>query len=793
MTAVRTLPRRYLALGLISAGMLAFEVSLSRLFAVQQFHHFAFMVVSLAVLGVSASGLALTLLPRQPPLSSLAAGFSLAVVGAYWVINQIPFDSYAIAWDRSQVWILLLYFTAAAVPFLIAGWAAGLSLAQAGTGAHRPYAVVFLGSGLGAPAALLVHGMGGSLAAVALAAGLGALAMLAAAGTARRRLAAFGWSLAILASAILRPVALEPTLSPYKPLALARHSAGARQSLTGWDPVSRLDAVEGGGTHVFPGMSLRPGGLVPAQVGLFLDADGPLPLTAIDPTSEEAVDLAARMPSDLAHQLRPGAHTLLLDPGGGLEAQLALARGATGVTVPSDDRLVVRALDGPYAQWVSDLLGDPRLTLHPRSSRGVLAASEGEYDLVQFALTDAYRPVTSGAFSLNEEYGLTLESLRAAYRALGPDGVLFLPRWLGTPPSESARAWATILAALEAEGVSEPDALLVAFREIRSAGILVGARPWTENELAVVREFLRVNEFDPIFLPGWRSEEINRRNRLPEPVYHQLFLALLTDRQETIETHDFRLAPTSDDRPFFFHFFRWRQTPAVLATLGQQMEPFGGSGYLVLLALLALMAFLALPLMVVPLVAARRRTGGGGPGWRTTAYFGALGAGYLLVEVPLISRLTLLLDRPAYSLATVLFTLMLASGLGSLLSPRANLARALGALVLVLVGTTALLPIVIRLALPLPLIARLALAVGLLLPAGTLMGIPFAAGLARLERAAPGLIPWAWGLNGAVSGLAGVTAALMALDWGFTAVLSVGAAAYALAFLTVPGKRGGSP
>lgn len=788
MTAAPASLRSYLALSLVSAGMLAFEVSLTRLFAVQQFHHFAFMVVSLAVLGVGASGLALTLLPRQPPFSALAGGFSLAVVGAYGLINQLPFDSYAIAWDRSQVWVLLLYFTAAALPFLVAGWAAGLSLAVAGEGAHRPYAAVFIGSGLGAPAALLAHGAGGSLAGVGLAAGFGALAAALAAESWSWRMAPIGWGLAVLMAILVRPVALEPTLSPYKPLAIARRSAGAKVTAREWDAVSRLDAVEGGGTHAFPGMSLRPGGRVPPQVGLFLDADGPLPLTAIDRASPEAVDLAARMPSELAHRLRPGARTLLLDPGGGLEAQLALARGAAQVTMPSDRPLVVDALAGPYSPWVDDLLGDPRLTLQPRSSRGVLASSEGAFDLVQFALSDAYRPVTSGAFSLNEDYNLTLESLQAAYRALGPEGELFLPRWLGTPPSQSARAWSLVLTMLEAEGVSDPGGRLIAFREIRSAGILVGVQPWTEAELSVARDFFQENGFDPIYLPDWRPGEINQHNRLPEPVYHRMFLGLLADRPGAIADYGFRLGAPTDDRPYFFHFFRWRQTPEVLATLGQQMEPFGGSGYLVLLALLTLMGLLALPLMIVPLVAIRRRRGASGPGRRMTGYFAALGAGYLLVEVPLISRLTLLLDRPAYSLALVLFTLMLASGLGSLLSPRIRLRRVLAALVIVLAGTGALLPVMVSLALPLSLAARLALAVVLLLPAGVLMGIPFAAGLARLERSAPGLIPWAWGLNGAVSGLSGVLAALVALDAGFTVVLALGAAAYGVAFLTVPSR-----
>ncbi len=294
-----------------------------------------------------------------------------------------------------------------------------------------------------------------------------------------------------------------------------------------------------------------------------------------------------------------------------------------------------------------------------------------------------------------------------------------------------------------------------------------------------------------MFLPDLRETEVNQQNRLPEPVYHRLFRDLAERRQETVREYEFRLEPATDDRPYFFHFFRWRQTPEVVATLGLQMQPFGGSGYLVLLALLALMLLLALPLMAVPLVALRRRGMQVGD-VRTTAYFGALGAGYLLVEIPFISRLTLLLDRPAVALATVLFTIMACSGLGSLLSPRIGLRRALAGLLVTLVGTLLLLPWVVSAALPLGLVPRLLIAVALLLPAGTLMGVPFAAGLSRLERSSPGSIPWAWGVNGATSGLGGVLAAVVGLDWGLTAVLALGAGAYAVALLTMPRLNSGS-
>jgi hypothetical protein len=140
-----------------------------------------------------------------------------------------------------------------------------------------------------------------------------------------------------------------------------------------------------------------------------------------------------------------------------------------------------------------------------------------------------------------------------------------------------------------------------------------------------------------------------------------------------------------------------------------------------------------------------------------------------------------LLDRPSLALAAVLFSLLLASGGGSLLSRRIPLRLALASLVICIGLTALVLPALIRIALPLPFPIRLGIAAAIIAPAGFLMGIPFAAGLRRLEQDRPGLIPWAWAVNGAVSGVGGVLTALIALDWGQTAALGLGAIAYAVA------------
>jgi len=110
---------------LISAATLLLELALLRIFAVQQFYHFAFMAISLALLGAGASGSLLSVWRRRLTPAVLSLAFALSTILAYLVINASPFDSFSIAWDSRQILYLAIYFLAAAVPFLFAGLLVG--------------------------------------------------------------------------------------------------------------------------------------------------------------------------------------------------------------------------------------------------------------------------------------------------------------------------------------------------------------------------------------------------------------------------------------------------------------------------------------------------------------------------------------------------------------------------------------------------------------------------------------------------------------------------------------------
>jgi hypothetical protein len=247
--------------------------------------------------------------------------------------------------------------------------------------------------------------------------------------------------------------------------------------------------------------------------------------------------------------------------------------------------------------------------------------------------------------------------------------------------------------------------------------------------------------------------------------------------------------PPDDDRPFFFHFFKWEQTGTVLALLGKTWEPFGGSGYLILLALLVLVVALSVALVLVPIVVIRRRQRRGlaePGGWgRPAVYFAGLGLGFLLVEVALVQRSIVFLDHPAQAFAVVLFGLLSSSGIGSVLSARLPWRPVLAALAVAIAVYPWLLSGAFSAFLGQALPVRVLVTLALLAPLGLLMGVPFPRGLRALGETRPSWIPLAWGVNGFASVASSVLAAIIALSWGFTAVFAGAALAYLVALAAV--------
>lgn len=780
-------------IGLFSAAVLLFQVTLTRLFSIAQFYHFAFLVVSLALLGFGASGSLLVVWPRLRALGwrpIYALLFAPATVLAYVILNRWSFDSYAIAWDRDQVWRLVANLFFLAVPFTFAGALIGAFLSDHDLPVGRVYGANMIGSAVGSAAAPLLLAMVGDERLIMLCVGLAALSALLLIRAPLRYtpiVTILGGAilLASIIGAIAPPAALEIQPSPYKALSYFRRNPDATLEAPRYNAYSRLDVVHSPTIHSAPGLSMMYFNPPPPEIGLLLDGDNLLPVVQAEAAPRE---FAASMPAAVALRLYDNPDVLILGAGGGMDVGVALANEAGSVVAVEPNSLVVDALRGNLRAW-SGFLDDPRVQLEHAEIRTYVQQSDRQFEIVQLALTDAYRPVTSGAFTLTENYSLTVEAFEAYLDRLDRGGILLVTRWLQNPPSEELRTLGIILAALD----GDPTRQIVAFRTFQTMTFMVKTEPFTDDEMTFVLGEAERLKYDMVLGPNLPPEAINRYARLETPVYHLTFTALLNvaDRDMFYDDYAFEVRPPTDDHPFFFHYFKWRQTPTILENLGRTWQPFGGSGYFVLVALLvfatvAALLFIVLPVALQPRFRAAMREATAHRSARVLIYFASLGLSYLLIEVATIQQFVLILGQPTLAIAAVLGTLLLFSGIGSMLSDRVPWAPALAALALL----TLLWPRLINglggglLALSLPM--RLPLSLLVLAPLGFLMGIPFARGMDATRRSAPALVPWGWAINGGASVISAVCAALLALSLGFTGVLLIGGGLYVLAWISRP-------
>lgn len=795
-----------LAVSMLSAAALAYEVLLTRLLAIVQWHHFAYMIISVALLGYGAAGTTVTLLrerlvPRTHTVFATGAAlFGVLAVASFLVAERLPFNALEFLWDARQAGRLAALYALLLVPFYCAAIALCTAFTRYAEEAPRLYSFDILGAAagsLGVIAALfLFHPM--TALKVAGAAGIAAALLARHAGGRGADPVSLGL-LAFAVGVLALPgdrLALVP--SPYKDLSQALQVSGARTVAERSSPLGLVTVVESPAVpfrHA-PGLSLAAPAGPPEQLGVFTDGNG---FSAIDRFAGEraAIVYLDWLPSALPYHLLREPSVLVLGSGAGSDVLQAWYHGARPITAVELNPDVVELVQQDFAAFSGRPYALPGVAVHVGEARGFVAASDTRYDLIQVALLDAFGAASAGLYALSESYLYTVEALQLYLRHLAPGGYLAITRWVTLPPRDLLKLFATAVTALERSGAADPAARLALVRGMRTATLLVKNGPFTQDEIARIKVFARGRAFDTAYFPGIGADEGERFNRLDRPYFAEATRALLgPERDAWIDRYKFTIAPATDDRPYFHRFFKWSSLQELLRMKERGALPLVEWGYPVLVATLAQALALSVVLILLPLALARRapqaekRIGG----LRVAAYFAAVGSAFMFLEIAFIQKLVLFLSHPLYAVAVALAGFLFFAGLGSRLAAQLTTAGHRRAVRLALAVIVAI-GVVYLLALPgfLPRLmgwpdaAKVTLALILIAPLGLPMGFPFPIGLAVTHRAAPRLVPWAWGVNAFASVLAAILATLAAMHVGFNAVVLAALALYAAAAALLPG------
>ncbi|GLC92809.1 hypothetical protein Tamer19_22170 [Cupriavidus sp. TA19] len=797
-----------LALALLSAAALGYEILLMRLLSIILWHHFAYMMISVALLGYGAAG-ALVALARQALLRhfmpAFAAGallFGAGTMACFAIAQQVAFNPLEILWEPSQPLRLLLLYLLLFVPFFCAATSVCLVFSRFNAQVHRVYSFDILGAGLGCL---------GIIVALFALSPVGALRLVSATGMAAAALASMEcrwhrpWLPALLLVAALVPaavpqewIALRP--SEYKELSQLLRIGDARVVAQRSSPLGLVTVVESPSIPLrhAPGLSLNARTEPPPQLAVLTDGDGLSALNRYDGRREPLAylgDLTSALPFHLLRNPR----VLVLGSGAGADVLQAIWHHASAVDAVELNPQVIELVQGRFAAFSGKPYSAPGVRVFTGEARGFLAASKDRYDLIQVALLDSFSTSSAGLYALSESYLYTVEAFQGYLRHLRPGGMLAITRWVTLPPRDIPKLFATAVAAMEGMDVPAPARRLVLIRGWKTATLLVKNGEFDAAELAALQAFCRARSFDVEYFPGIQPGQANRYNVLDKPYFFETARALLgPDRARFLSEYKFDVRPATDDKPYFFHFFKWRTLPELLALKSQGGLPLLEWGYPVLVATLLQATAAALLLIVVPLRILRRRTpvatgGSQRPhAWRVGFYFLAVGVGFMFVEIAFIQKFILFLSHPLYAVAVVLCAFLCFAGLGSRYSQRLP-SRDGRQVMLAVAGIWAIsllylagLPALFRLLIALPDPARIAVAVLLIAPLAFLMGMPFPLGLDRIAARDEALVPWAWGINACASVVAAVLATLVAIHAGFTVVILVALLLYAAAALACP-------
>jgi len=771
----------------VSAALLMTELALTRIFSVTMYYHFAFLAISIALFGLSASGVTVYLARRRLAgidtrilLSIAALTHALATLVALACLVRIRVG---LNYSPENLELMLAIYALAALPFFTGGAVMSLAFARLTDRINVLYAADLIGAAAGCMLLIPLLNWLGAPGVVMTASALSIAAAIAfAPGAFRRRVTAAGIVIGIVVGGIQLVGA-----APFDVVDTKGH-VGDRILFSKWNSFSRVAVYDR--PHGDWSISPKFSGTRPASLFMDIDSAASTPILKGSGNADDASYLRYELTAFGYHFAPRNFSTLVIGPGGGRDLLSALVFGASHVDGVEINPIIARdVMLGQFRDFSGGVYANPRVSIYVDDGRNFVRRSRAQYDVIQASLVDTWAATAAGAYTLTENSLYTKEAFGEYFDHLSDRGLLTITRWV----FDGLRLVSLAQDACAARGLDASTRLAI-IRYDRVATFLLKKQPFTPEEVARLQELSAQLGFSILYAPGLPAPDAAddpvemQRTGTSAADYGRLIRA--SDRRQFLASYPLDESPTTDDRPFFFHTTRLCDQMQV--AFGRSM--LFGNGLSALMTLMAISTALVVLFVIGPLLA-----GGGrpGPGWAAwLAYFGALGAGFMLLEVALLQRFVLLLGHPVYSLTVTLFALLLGTGIGSLISRRMAPARvrdlttcALAAIVAAALGAAVGLAPLIDIGIPWELPARIAFAIALVLPVGILLGMPLPGGMRLIAADRADIIPWGWGINGAFSVVGATLAVFIAMNWGFSVTLLSAAAVYTLAALTLRTAR----
>jgi hypothetical protein len=745
---------------LLSASSLIFEITLIRWLSVVVPSNLAFMGITFALFGVSFGGVIVYGIHQDSTIDKINAqlarySFAYGIALSVFIIVFARFDF------SNGGAVLAAMYILPAIPFTLANICLSLLFKSRSDLVGRLYFLDLAGASLGVLAAVALLRLVSAANVVFIAGALGLMAACCFAYGQKQLLI----SSVISLSTVVGFAAVNHSFNVVDVI-YSRHGKEVNSIFTKWNAFSRISVqMEEEPRPVLSLPSGRDITPLPEQRGIEIDGDAYTPVLRFN-GDLSTVAFLKRDLSSLGFSLATKGQVLIIGPGGGRDVLMALLYGHRVRGVDINPIIIDDLMKNRLRAFSGNLYFHPQVNISVSEGRSFVRRNDHQYSLIDIPLVDTFAATAGGSLVLVENNLYTVEAFEDYLEDLRSDGILTISRW----EFDGMRLITLFLAASKKFGVSNPEKHIVVVNNgikdprMTLNNYLFKKSEFSQREIAAIRNFAAANDFGITYVPG---EETNND-------YSRLLSA--QDTSNFIASYGKNIMPVYDDNPFFFF----------VSPLSGLFHPFSsgydgglGNAFVITAALSSLIILVPRTFCKSPI------TKTGRVALFYLAYFACLGASFILLEMSLIQKFILFLEKPIYSFSVVIAAVLLFAGVGSYLSRSIdslqliNYAKIIGGIVVLVMLFIFLLHLIIELAIGFAIAHKIAMAVIMTAPLSVLMGMLLPLGIRRLsETGCDALIPWCWAVNGATSVLGSVAAILLAILFGFNTVLAIGACIY---------------
>jgi len=789
-----SLKRLQLALLFNSISIISYQIVLIQILSFVQWYHFAYMIISIAMLGFGTAGTVLFLFKDKLlknsskilPVILILSGLTMPIVVYLSQTSSIRFDTMLYFIGNYQIVKLLLTYVLFTIPFLLGALAIGIIFTKHVNSIGKLYFSNMIGSGFGG---LLILVLTWIFFPEKLPSVVGLFAVISGLVLFNRIKKEF-YFISLFSSIILAICFLySPELQPSefknrsKTLLLQDSKIIDRQT----SPHGVIEIISSPMIRSADGLSLKFQGEVKGGYAIF--SNGDLSGTLLSKNQNDSSNFLNYTTAQLPFVIKNRDKVLILNSGSGIEILRSLNAGAKSIVAVEPNTSLVDILTTKHPELNDSVYLSKRVSIHKTTARSFLLANDEKYDLIILPAVDAFGG-TSGLYSLREQFHLTQEAMTDMLSQLSLDGAMMINVWLDYPPRNSLKILATIAEAVENRGLTKLQNYVAAIKNWNYMTIIIKPNPITTEEEALVNDFCKSMLFDIALSPTLISEERDRYNKLFDDQFY-LFVDKIfsskNDRESLFNEYVFNISPAADNKPFFSQFLKLENFNLLKKEFGDENIPFLELGYVLLYVTLIQILFVAIGLIILPLF----KYGFSGKNkFGVLLYFGGIGFAYMFIEIIFIQMYTLYFGNPISSASTVICLMLVCSGIGSYATHKFKLVHNKSKLILAIILFLLLIQAlflrdILFATIHYSLSFKIMIAFILIAPSAFFMGMPFPIGIQKTSEQSPSLIPWAWGINGFASVIATVFATVIAVEIGFASVFWSAVLFYSLVIISI--------